>query len=489
MVTGFHLAAAFGLLVVLVVLAAWVAVRQPLWAHPAYWKAEMWDNPEDIWRRSGGGGLDRPARLALKRARQRLQSPRIQGVERARNHSNVARFLTYAVYLPQRDAAQGDRAPREEDTLPAAFGEERFRPTWELIVNNQRAIVESLQQGGALLAPDPEVDAVLGQANELAQVIGGGASPQVGEAMQARAEARRARATQKNPSPAGGAGLAAGDAFLAESIRHTDDFENSHDTAVSAGLRGVVALLEADPDTARRADALTLDAIAAELEAAGPSLSRDPRTGNPRLLLVTEKALPALRLSEETAPLSCADTTLGRVARLVWARAAHPSNAANAQKLRQAYFDALVDSWKPGIVSPIPVCGHGRAGRLLSSLATLDFDENTWHLARREDLNNELVEAAKAARAAAAKNALAAPEPGRRAAAAEYLAQTVDELKEAARRYGEPSPEEDESLRVHLAAAIEAGVRKKADELNSRLPGVCPPEALERLIDELKLAA
>lgn len=70
----------------------------------------------------------------------------------------------------------------------------------------------------------------------------------------------------------------------------------------------------------------------------------------------------------------------------VYCRIYHPQNADNRAALIECLFDALYSCYEYGNV----VCVTGRITHIVSSLATLDFDERTWQINRSEEYKNEI---------------------------------------------------------------------------------------------------
>lgn len=279
------------------------------------------------------------------------------------------------------------------------------------------------------------------------------------------------------------------EAYLGLAEHHNNDRENSHDPAVVASAKGILARLLSDNHTAHTAAELTIDDIISSIREQGAELSRDPRTGRPRPLLVTRDAIPVLErtlngetmvaLSAESGAQSVADE---EVARVVWARSLHPRNHERKAQLQQAYFDALVDSWKPGFNSgQIMVCVQGRIMRLLGSLALNDFDPANWEMERVEDVRNEMVAAAKKAhkRAAAQLYEDRSLPDGVRSAIGGHLATTPAELRDIERRLGEASDEDEATARALLTEAMHEAIVALAKEVNERTPGAATDTMVE----------
>jgi len=480
--------------VVLLLLLVWVAVRQPSWGHLNHWKAAFRESPDEILNRSSGD-FDEAARLAMRRTRARLEIGRIGGLERANDHSRVSRIIRTSMVPGMLATAVGSSSPAARtdawrrlrtaaDEAAAAHASAVFHLTY------RTPAAAATAAGAAPWRPDAILDDALmfdEQMRELG-LLGGWEQVQAPAtsytyARAATNEERRRNAEQAAESRAGGARPAPGavaDAYLELSERHTSDGENSHDTGVVASARAILSRLTGDEHTARTARATTVDDIKRQIAAMGDTLSRDPRTGRPRPLLVTRDALPVLdRTKEGERMVSVSNGQAGsvtdeEVARVVWARTLHPSNEQRRGRLQQAYFDALVDAWKPGMNGSKVVCVQGRAMRLLGSLAMNDFDESNWDLERVEEVRNEMLVAARRAKtaAAAALYADAAAPAGVRSAAGGYAVSTPAEMNRIEDELGEATDEDEEAARGRILEAMHRAVDDAAAAANARVPGI-----------------
>lgn len=480
------------LAVVLLCVLIWALVARPPWAHLAYWRAHLRETPDEILARSSGD-YDTEAELALRRTRERLANPRIQGGERLRDLRRVNRIIRFSL-LP-REAADFFVAAG-----PQILSWRAWRPPPRLVELQNELTARQVELAAELAAlPDYRNDLAIHEElvgdmfGELQVLRNLPLPPEPARDVEGRlhtlagrnAAARREIAADGAPT----AGAAAAQ-YLDLSQRHTNDQENSHDPAVTAALRETIRRLEADPDTAAAAAALTVDEIIHEIRARGDVLSRDPASGRTRPLLVSRDAVPVLErmrdsgdrmyMTGQEPPVQDA-----RVARLVWARARHPRNTGNRAKIEQAVFDALTDSWKPGIEGPKIVCVQGRISRLVGALALLDFDADNWNVSTFEEIRNEIFEAAKTALRETAQNLLSEGTPGEKAAAAALLAETAAEMEECERAYGAPSTEDEKTVADRVRAAMEAQVDLHAKTVNDRSPGAVSAARVEAIKQDL----
>lgn len=479
---GLELAVA-ALAVLTVLLVVLVAVR-PAWGHLDFWRARFVERPQQIYRRSAGG-YDDAAALALRRAEgapapapadhhlaatiihrnilaQRPAAAAADGRElgelrramfgRARGH-----YMDALAGLADEAAAPADEAGAIIDhALEFAFGglELLYDGPFEILVGNQDLPFEPADDalarifGAPRFVPDHELAAA---------------------AFNRRADTVRVRRLEAAAAAAPTPGARA-EAFLELSQQHTSDGQNSHDVSVNAAKRAILARLRAE--AAGRA-LPTLDAVAAEVRAGGADFSRDPRTQNPRPALV-DKAVAVVERARNGEVSSSAAASDAEALCLVWARADDPRNAPRRAQLRQAAFDALVDSWDRGIGAEHIQCVDGRISRVVGSLAWLDCDAQNWDVRRLEQHKNEVFTAAERVIKAAAEEAAAQDaDPARRAVGRAYLAATAAELEAA----GAVSPEAEAAWAAETRARIAAAV----DEYAAAHPGAIPPHAVESL--------
>jgi hypothetical protein len=122
------------------------------------------------------------------------------------------------------------------------------------------------------------------------------------------------------------------------------------------------------------------------------------------------------------------DATDEECLRRVYARADDPRNEAARAPLRQALFDALVDSWEDGIEGRKIMCVNGRAGRILGALVLLDWDEKNWEVKKLEQFKNDVFAKAQELILALAQQASLSADPDRQKAGRAYYATTATDV-------------------------------------------------------------
>lgn len=456
----------------LVLLVAYVAICRPAWGNVDFWRAHLFEDADQIYARSAGG-WDAAAALALRRS---------QGA--ARGGSSVADHFRAATIIHRNIVSQEHPTPVGADGAPTAAAREASRLRGEMfdqarahyaaaldgLAAEPQAAAEDAAAGGAAAAA-PGAEAVIEAAIEFAvgglealfhndplfaAIAGGELLLVPDEALLAAAESRReetvrARQAQAAEATRGQGGARRAEAFLGLSVQHTSDAQNSHDVAVNAAKRALVAQLRREQPPLEELP--TLGQVAEALRAEADDLSRDPATGRPRPAQA-ERALAVVARAEAGDWSQAAEAGDGEVLRRVWARAGHPSNAPKAAALRQAIFDALVDSWEKGLQGDAIQCVDGRISRLLGALTLLDFDEATWGLKRLEQHRNEVFAAAQGAIRAAAEEAVQGHDPELRRVGRAFLASSPEELAAA----GTADPAAEASFAASARARIEAVV-------------------------------
>ena len=518
-------------ILVLVILIAYAAKNQPGWAHLDYWKAHFIEGPDQIYDRSAGG-YDEAAALALQRSE---DTPAPSPADRLRAATIIHRNIISQEHRPRVGAdgappaddrelsrlrhemfgrARGhymaaltgltdtavardeaDRAIRRfglptyaepDDEAPAPpRGEIPGRPGAEFIIDAALEFafggLETLLDNDPLLAVIFAEDWGPGgnglQGVDIMIVPDGELAGFSQNRREASIQARRAAAAEVAESRGGGAGAVA-DAYLDLSQRNTSDSQNSHDPSVNAAKKAVVVRLQAEQGAFDRLP--TLDQIVEEIRAGGDDFSRDPRTGLPRPAL-TEKAVAVVRRAHNGERSSSATASDEEVLRRVWARADDSRNADRRGPMRQAAYDALVDSWERGIGGDKIQCVDGRIGRMIGSLAWLDCDERNWDLRRLEQHKNEIfakaIEVIKAAVTEAAGQDL---DTGLKRVGQSYLAATQAELAQIG--------EVDLAKELEWIEATRGRIGRMIDEhvaaLDRTAPGTVPKHAIEGIKKE-----
>ena len=513
---------------VLILVIAYAAKHQPGWAHLDYWKAHYVEGPDQIYDRSAGS-YDEAAALALQRSED-APAPTPADHHRAATiiHRNIiaqehrprvgpdgtppaddrelsrlrhgmfgrAREHYMAALTGLTDTAvardEADRAVRrfglpayapdgEEPPEAPARGEVPGRPGAEFIVDAALEFafggLETLLNNDPLLAvifaedwgPDGAgglqgVDIVIVPDGELADFAQ--------NRREASIQTRRAAAAEVADTRGGGAGTRAG-AYLDLSSRNTSDSQNSHDPSVNAAKKAIVVRLRADQGAYDRLP--TLDQIVDEVRKGTDDFSRDPRTGMPRPAL-TEKAVAVVRRAHNGERSSSATASDEEVLRRVWARGDDTQNAERKGLMRQAAYDALVDSWERGIGGDKIQCVDGRISRMLGSLVWLDHDEKNWQMRRLEQHKNDIFsKAAEVIRAAASEAAEQTADAGLQAVGKSYLASSSAELAQIGDVDAAKERAWVEATRARIGRMVDDHVATLAREA----PGTIPKHAIE----------
>jgi hypothetical protein len=507
---------------VLVLVITYSVKYQPSWAHLDYWKAHYVEGPDEIYDRSSGG-YDEAAALALQRSEdvhvptpadhhraatiiyrniiaqehrprvgpdgtppaddRELSRLRYDMFGRAREHyMGALTGLTDAAVA--RDEA--DRAVRrfglpayapdgEDPPEAAARGEVPGRPGAGFIIDAALGFafggLETLFANDPLLAVVFAEDWGLGDgADAIARYTfapDGELADFALNRREASIQVRRAAAAEVADTRGGGAGTRA-EAFLDLSSRNTSDSQNSHDPSVNAAKRAAVVRLRAAQGAYDRLP--TLDQIVAEVGEGGDDFSRDPRTGMPRPAL-TEMAVAVVRRAHNGERSSSAAASDEEVLRRVWARGDDPLNSERRGPMRQAAFDALVDSWERGIGGDKIQCVDGRIGRMLGSLVWLDHDENNWQMRRLEQHKNDIFsKAAEVIRAAAAEAAEQTADAALQAVGRSYLSSSSAELAQLGDVDADKERAWVEATRARIGRMVDDHVAALAREAPDTVP-------------------
>ena len=498
------------------------AGKQPGWAHLDYWKAHYVEDPDQIYERSAGG-FDEAAALALRRSEEHpnpsaedhlraatiihrniisqenrttnrdLSRLRLDMFGRARGH-----YMAALAGLTDHTIARGvaDQAVHRYRLPAGNQGENLGRLGAEHIID---AALEFAYGGlEALLNNDPFLAVLFTEEWGVAPFgvgLGGNIEPipDVGMfglgrpfefipdvAMADFAADRRNQTIQTRQAAAAEvAGMASGGsrgvqaaAFLDLSQRHTSDSQNSHDSSINASKRVIIERLRADQGHSDRLP--SLDQIIEEIRSESDDFSRDPRTGYPRPAL-TDKAIAVVQRAKNGEHSTSARASDAETLRRVWARANDSNNADNSHKMRQAAYDALVDSWGTGFGGEIIQCVDGRISRMLGSLSWLDHDERNWDMRRLEQHKNDIYSlAAEVIRSAEVEAAEQNGNPELQKVGKAYLATTAAELSQIGPLNDTTEKAWISATRERVARAIDAHIA----ELNERAPGVIPGHAI-----------
>jgi hypothetical protein len=165
---------------------------------------------------------------------------------------------------------------------------------------------------------------------------------------------------------------------------HTSDNQNSHDPGVSAGISASLNIIEIDESNlpAEENTEFSLAEIRNYINKSNYSADKK------------NKALYSLKLiGEKNEMVSAVNKRELDAIRDVWIRSSHPGNRDNKTNIRDALIDALVDIMEPnGWAQTNAACVSGRVGRIVGSLAAIDFDERVGNLATKEQIENQILD-------------------------------------------------------------------------------------------------
>ena len=350
---------------------------------------------------------------------------------RARDHYFAALTGLTEQAIARDEAARAVRRYGGEVTAPEAPG----NPGAEFIID--AALGFAFEGVEALLQNDPLLAVLLTENQLLAggpDVFGAGFeimlapdSEMAGLARERRLSSIQSRRAAAGEIARGGGQGARAEIFLDLSRRNTSDPQNSHDPSVNASKRAIIARLRAAQGPHERLP--SLGQIAEEIRRG--SFSRDPLTARARPAL-TEKAVAVVRRAHNGERSASAQATDEEVLRRVWARADDPRNAKQRDLMRQAVYDALVDSWERGGVGGEEIqCVDGRISRMVGSLTLLDWDTQNWEMRRLEQYKNDLFAlAGRVIQAAARRAAEQDADEGLQKVGRSFLATSPAELRQ-----------------------------------------------------------
>lgn len=141
--------------------------------------------------------------------------------------------------------------------------------------------------------------------------------------------------------------------FLESSTRYTNDSQNVHDSKTNVDLRRALKLI----DTPVNISAMFDDAHAYIASTDDTNVGKQYANGT-------------LQKMAEGNYLSSLDISEDRLFALVWNRSLIPQNASRKSNIQEAIYLALKDCWEHGNI----VCINGRCGKVLGSLALIDYD-------------------------------------------------------------------------------------------------------------------
>lgn len=167
------------------------------------------------------------------------------------------------------------------------------------------------------------------------------------------------------------------DRYFDLATSHTDDPQNVHDPKVNADLRVILNKLRDSAVTP-----IELDVVFSEItDYIDTKYTRSKRADATTTLLKMSQGDQIMTFN----------TSEDKILAYTWTRTEHPRNRANENDLKTAVCDALADSVENGA----QVCINGRCGRVLNSLALLDFDPSMTGAMTYEAYRNKIFQEAK----------------------------------------------------------------------------------------------
>lgn len=509
---GKRLGLTIAVIVVVAIVLLYVSAKKPKWAHKGFWMAHLFESPDKVYKRSSGT-FDEAAQIALRRSTDRsnmqpedhmlaatIITRNIVGQEhklgredqitkeeaerailrqdmfnQARQHYMAAldgmrAERHQAPPRPETPATPQRQRPRLPATVAAAAAPPRPRTAIGFMVD--AALDFAVRGMRTLLDNDPVLRAMAGEEDMMTQIVLLDA-PLAQAAQRTRDDiinGRRA-AAQTKATPG-----ARADAYVQMATSHTDDPENSHDTAVNGCLRAIVGRLRAD-QSALRGPLPSLDSIIRDINADGERLSDKRKDKLADVIAVINRA-------REKSKNIAVDITDEEALQRVWMRAEHPNNKQNREKIRQSVFDNLYDCWKTDIAGRRIVCINGRTSRILSSLVLLDYDERNWIILTMEQVKNDVFQTARAVIDREAKAAANSSDPNIRKVGMIQLASTSEEMLAL-------GPVDDGANAAFVAstkAAIERDVDELIAQMNVHMKGAISPQMADGIKSEATAA-
>lgn len=164
------------------------------------------------------------------------------------------------------------------------------------------------------------------------------------------------------------------DRVTKQSITHTSDAQNVHDSDVQTDIKRIAAKLDMR-GASQHADPAVLDYI---LNCGADSDLK-------------QKAIEAYdTIRTRGINIAALNATEPQILNAVWQRANSPVNTGNQDSLKMALVDALASCIEGGR----PVCSTGRSSRVISSLCMLDADSDISKIGTSEMYKNEILEKA-----------------------------------------------------------------------------------------------
>lgn len=392
---------------------------------------------------------------------------------RAREHHMAALAGLADTVIAQDEAERANRRYRPTREAPPPRGEVPGRPGVETFID---AAVEFAFGGAEILFTNDPLLAVLlgGPAVEILfpdQEMANLAEDRRHQTVQSRLETAATIAE----SQGGGRGAQV-DAFLDLSQRNTSDAQNSHDSSVNAAKRAILARLRADQVGVQLP---SLDHIIDELQRGAAVFSRDPRTAQARPPL-TEKAIAVVNRARNGERSTSTQASDEEVLRRVWARADESRNSDRKSLLRQAIYDALVDSWEQGLGGEKIQCVDGRISRVLGALTLLDWDKQNWEMRRLEQYKNDIFTLAAETIRVAAVEAAQSDDTALQTIGRAYLANSTAELARA----GPIDPAKEKEWMTETRARVSQAIDDYLASLDAGVPDAVPKYMIEGIKTE-----
>jgi NifU-like protein involved in Fe-S cluster formation len=160
------------------------------------------------------------------------------------------------------------------------------------------------------------------------------------------------------------------DNYFTQSKTWTSDPQNVHDSSVNINLRDTIGRIKSTCSTHITPTHSINEAI---------EFAKSYKDKN-------DKIMKALKVIKENGFNSTLTENEADVFMYVWERSKLPENEKNSDLMKEAVIDALVDCNDTyGLV-----CMNGRCGRLISSLALLDYDEDTSKTLTTQMIRNKI---------------------------------------------------------------------------------------------------
>lgn len=160
--------------------------------------------------------------------------------------------------------------------------------------------------------------------------------------------------------------------YTERAIENTEDPQNVHDSKVNQDLRTTLERLK---QQAPRGISPT------------QSITEARNYINANFIgTKQDKAMRVLNMIAQGNRITSLGSKEDEVFMYTWERSNHPNNEEQQDIIRNAIVDSLIDCFEHGNM----VCINGRCGRVLASLATIDFDDNVGAVNTFENYKNEI---------------------------------------------------------------------------------------------------